>query len=108
MIRYAVAILLLALTVPASAEDMNDANSILPGCKGTLGTQMWEQGRCAGFIEGLRYGVGGRDFCPPKEATRGQSVAVVIKYVEARPQRMREDFGKLAIEALTAAWPCKP
>ena len=53
-------------------------------------------------------GVGGRGFCPPKEATRGQSVAVVIKYVEARPQRMREDFGKLAIEALTAAWPCKP
>jgi hypothetical protein len=35
MIRYAVAILLLALTMPASAEDMNDANSILPGCKGT-------------------------------------------------------------------------
>jgi len=48
MIRYAVAILL-ALTMPASAEDMNSANSILPGCKGSLGTQMWEQGRCAGF-----------------------------------------------------------
>jgi hypothetical protein len=58
MTKFAVAILLLALTMPASAEDMNDANSILSGCKGTLGTQMWEQGRCAGFIEGLRYGVG--------------------------------------------------
>ena len=54
MRKLAVAILL-ALTMPASAEDMNDANSILPGCKGTRGTQMWEQGRCAGFIEGLRY-----------------------------------------------------
>jgi hypothetical protein len=74
MIRYAVAILL-ALTMPASAEDMNDANSILPGCKGTLGTQMWEQGRCAGFIEGLRYGVGGRDFCPPNGVTTVQSGA---------------------------------
>jgi hypothetical protein len=34
-------------------------------------------------------------------------VAVVVKYIEARPQRMDEDFGQLAIEALTAAWPCK-
>ena len=107
MTKFAVAILLLALTMPASAEDMNDANSILPGCKGTLGTQMWEQGRCAGFIEGLSYGVGGRDFCPPNEVTARQAVAVVIKYIEARPQRMHEDFGKLAYEALTAAWPCK-
>jgi Rap1a immunity proteins len=103
---FAVAILC-ALTMPASAEDMNDANSILPGCKGTLGTQMWEQGRCAGFIEGLRYGVGGRDFCPLNGVTTVQSVAVVVKYIEARPQRMHEDFGKLAIEALKAAWPCK-
>jgi len=107
MTKFAVAILLLALTMPASAEDMNDANSILPGCKGTRGTQMWEQGRCAGFIEGLRYGLGGRDFCPPNGVTTVQSVAVVVKYIEARPQRMHEPFGKLAFEALTAAWPCK-
>jgi Rap1a immunity proteins len=104
--RYAVAILL-ALTMPASAEDMNSANYILPGCKGTLGTQMWEQERCAGFIEGLRYGVGGRDFCPPNGVTTVQLVAVVIKYIEARPQRMQENFGRLAVAAMQAAWPCK-
>jgi hypothetical protein len=34
-------------------------------------------------------------------------VAVVIKYIEARPERMHERFGDLALEALTAAWPCK-
>jgi Rap1a immunity proteins len=34
-------------------------------------------------------------------------MAVVIKYIEARPERMHEQFGKLALEALTAAWPCK-
>jgi Rap1a immunity proteins len=39
--------------------------------------------------------------------TTVQSVAVVVKYIEARPQRMHEPFGKLALEALTAAWPCK-
>ena len=107
MTKFAVAILLVALTMPASAEDINSANYILPGCKGSLGTQMWEQGRCAGFIEGLGYGVGGRDFCLPKGVTTVQSVAVVIRYIEARPQRMHQHFGKLATEALTAAWPCK-
>jgi Ssp1 endopeptidase immunity protein Rap1a len=106
MTKFAV-VILLALTMPVSAEDMSDANSILPGCKGTLGTQMWEQGRCAGFIDGLVYGVRGKDLCLPNEVTRRQAVAVVIKYIEARPQRMHEPFGKLANEALTAAWPCK-
>jgi Rap1a immunity proteins len=61
----------------------------------------------AGFIEGLGYGVGGKDFCLPKGVTTGQSMAVVVKYIEARPQRMNESFGKLAREALIAAWPCK-
>ena len=39
--------------------------------------------------------------------TFGQSVAVVVKYIQERPERMHEDFGKLALEALIAAWPCK-
>ena len=34
-------------------------------------------------------------------------ISVVIKYIEARPERMHEQFGDLAIEALMAAWPCK-
>jgi Rap1a immunity proteins len=39
--------------------------------------------------------------------TTVQSVAVVIKYIEARPQRMQENFGRLAVAAMQAAWPCK-
>jgi hypothetical protein len=108
--RYAVAILL-ALTMPASAE--TTADQMLPGCKGLLnnsmtsGVSVYHQGRCAGFIVGLMYGVWGRDFCRPNEATISQSVAVVVKYIEARPERMHEDFVPLANEALTAAWPCE-
>jgi hypothetical protein len=63
--RYAVAILLLALTLAAKAEDMNSANFYLPGCKGT--PDAWRRGLCAGFVEGLAYRMGGEDFCPPKE-----------------------------------------
>jgi hypothetical protein len=34
MTKFAVAILLLALMMPASAEDTDSANYFLPGCKG--------------------------------------------------------------------------
>jgi hypothetical protein len=111
MTKLAVAILL-ALTMPASAEDLNSANYYLPGCKGWLDrekkvpgpVEALKEGLCAGFIEGLTY-IG--TFCVPSGVTSGQVVAVVVKYIEARPERMHEQFGKLAIEALRAAWPCK-
>src|SRR5689334_12168091 len=112
--RYAVAILL-ALTMPASAQETSvqrSANEMLSGCKGFLddnmtGVSMFNRGRCVGFVAGLVYRVGGEDFCLPKGVTTGQAVAVVVKYIEARPERMHESFGALALEALTAAWPCK-
>jgi hypothetical protein len=114
--RYTVAILL-ALTTPASAADMTSANFYLPGCKGWLDRENWmkllapdealTQGLCAGLVVGLGLGAGGNRFCQPKGVTNSQAVAVVVKYIEARPERMHEPFGDLAIEALTAAWPCK-
>jgi hypothetical protein len=110
MTKFVVAILLV-LTMPASAQDINSANFYLPGCKGILDpredTPMWKKGHCAGFVAGLGYAVRGKDFCPPDGVTTAQAVAVVVKYIEARPERMHEEFGDLALEALTAAWPCK-
>ena len=113
MTKFAIAILLLALTTPVSAQDTTTANQMLPGCKGLLdnsmtsGVSVYQQGRCGGYVAGLVYGEGEQEFCSPKGVSIGQAVAIVIKYIEARPERMHEDFGKLAIEALTAAWPCK-
>ena len=110
--RYAVAILL-ALTMPAGAQDTTTANQMLPGCKGLLdhsmtsGVSVYHQGRCGGYVAGLVYGVGGQEFCSPEGVTIDQAVAVVVKYIEARPERMHEHFGKLAQEAMMAAWPCK-
>jgi hypothetical protein len=36
-----------------------------------------------------------------------QGTQVIIAYIEARPQRMHEDFRVLAVEAMQKAWPCK-
>ena len=66
-----------------------------------------EMGRCIGMIEGVallaNYGV----FCPPAGAIIKQRIQVIIAYIEARPQRMHEDFRVLAVEAMQKAWPCK-
>jgi hypothetical protein len=113
-VLYAVAILLLALTMPARAEDTKSANYVLWGCKALLAGgeptvgEAWSRGHCVGFIAGLVYGTGGGTLvCQPEGVTIGQALAVVIKYIEARPQRMHEPFGVLAVEAMREAWPCK-
>ena len=107
MTKLVVAILLLALTMPASAEDIYSANHFLPDCKAFPEKATWKQARCIGLIEGLMYRGEGEDFCSPRGVTFRQAAAVVVKYIEARPERMHERFGKLAFEALIAAWPCK-
>jgi Rap1a immunity proteins len=102
--------ILLALTVPVSAQ--SSANDMLSGCKGLIGDktpplrEALRQGRCAGYVAGLVY-ARSVFLCVPESATPEQGVRVVIRYIEARPERMHEPFGKLALEALEEAWPCK-
>ena len=45
--------------------------------------------------------------CVPSNVQKGLVVQVIVRYIEARPQRMNGEFGPLAIEALRDAWPCK-
>jgi len=39
--------------------------------------------------------------------TRGQTVQVVMAYIDSRPARLHESFYALALEALRNAWPCR-
>jgi Rap1a immunity proteins len=45
--------------------------------------------------------------CVDPKVTLGQQVRVVAKYIDARPNRLHEDFRDLAWEALKDAYPCK-
>jgi hypothetical protein len=114
MTKYAVAILL-ALTMPANAQTnpRSTANEMLSGCKGFIGDktppslkEALGQGRCGGFVAALVYARSVFS-CVPEGATQEQGARIVVKYIEARPKRMDEPFGKLAVEALEEAWPCK-
>ncbi len=64
-------------------------------------------GRCIGLMQGLGFASRLLGACPPDEVTVAQRARVAVTYVEARPDRMHEDFRALAVEAMREAWPCK-
>jgi hypothetical protein len=120
------AVLALTVTAAQAEEDKSSANYMLPLCRSTA--------LCHGIVQGMLY-MGSLGWvawiarkAPPKDpqelfllkrlcitppdipldrVTINQAVRVVIAYIEARPDRMYEDFTDLALEALQAAWPCK-
>jgi hypothetical protein len=91
-----------------SAFAETSANTIMPGCRAFLtqsNRELWGSPFCAGVIVGLRAVP---DIsCEPDSVTTGQVVRVLVQYIDARPARMHEDFRKLALEAMKAAWPCQ-
>jgi hypothetical protein len=106
--------MLMALTVgAATAQDPFSANWMFPGCKEDIsgGTrEAYKQGLCSGIVGAMIFVLpavrGGCAKIPPG-VTIQQGVRVVVAYIEARPNRMHEDFKVLALEALRAAWPCE-
>jgi hypothetical protein len=102
---------LMALSVTAArAAERDSANYWLPHCKNIIAASVpatsdfYSIGECRGIIEGIAFAS-----CAdiPDAVTAGQMVRVVVRYIEARPQRMHQFFVVLAREALIDAWPCK-
>ena len=93
----------------AFAEDISTANSLMAGCRAFLlspipSELLTDAGYCAGEVHGLGYATLG--ICIPAAVTNQRAVRVVVKYVDAKPARLREPFTKLAVGALRAAFPC--
>jgi hypothetical protein len=111
------ALMVLAITTAGAAEDPRfSANYLFPDCKAFAeeppGSPLnFRMGRCAGIIEGLVYlrdNSSALGFCVafPATVSLSQAARVVVRYIEARPQRMHESFARLAMEALHDGWPC--
>jgi Rap1a immunity proteins len=134
--RVIICAMLMTLTVTAArAEDyLGSASFVLPGCKRLIVSAAGGNvSPAAALTEGICWGIveatgnmldlakevqarspSGRPgelkmACAdiPRAVTIGQRVQVVIGYVEAHPNRMRENFHVLATEALMTAWPCR-
>jgi Rap1a immunity proteins len=94
------------------------ANAIFRGCKAFVegratDAQLYGLGNfCAGIVIGLASV--GQDLsrpewqsCAPATTNAQQLARVVVDFIEAHPERMREDFRRLPLEAFHDAWPCK-
>ena len=107
------AMLVLAVTMAgAQDDDINSADFMLPHCRALVARESSNyvfQGVCVGTIDSLQYVrplMGCADI--PNGVTADQALNVVIRYIEARPERRHELFKALVIEAMFNAWPCKP
>jgi hypothetical protein len=103
-------VLLLLAAVPAHAQnDGGSVNWLLPGCRSavrqTSGVEDYRAGICSGIVRGISFA--SPNVCPPQTSNVGQMLAVVMRYVEQRPDRWHEDFMRVASEVLVTTWPCR-
>ena len=90
-------------------EDVFSANAAMPGCREAENynsPNIYKRGLCMGVISTL-LDLDDPTICLPSGVTNFQAVRVVVKYIDARPATLHENFKALAGEALRAAWPCK-
>jgi hypothetical protein len=101
--------LLLTFCQAASADsNSKSANNVMQGCRSIVSNSnkdFFLQGVCAGTIDTAAIFVKG--ICLPEHAIVDQMIRVVVKYIDARPERQHELFADLAAEALRTAWPCR-
>ena len=114
--RYTVAaaVFLSASAASAVEDAILSADQMLPACRAFIADNapsdidgVFQAGCCIGLMQGLGYPSRLFGVCPPDEVTVAQRARVAVTYVEARPERMHEDFRVLAVEAMQKAWPCK-
>jgi hypothetical protein len=108
------------MTAGAAEIDTESANYVLPGCKALLaiteGREMLDAssalgaGYCMGVLKTLPEIYFWRDKCSiqfPGIFSVQQMTLIVVRYIEAHPERMNIPFLILAEDALRDAWPCR-
>ena len=114
--RYAVAAaVFLSASAASAVEDATlSADRMLPACAAFIAERapreidgVFQAGRCIGLMQGLGFASRLLNVCPPDEVTEALRARVAVTYVKAHPERMKEDFRVLAVEAMKKTWPCK-
>jgi Rap1a immunity proteins len=117
------AMLGLVMSLSSASAETASVNHVLPACKLFLSVMdrqgkvkqgdvvhLMDAGECLGAVYAmLNLSTALTEplkFCPPNDAEAEQAVRAIVAYIEKRPERTREDFMTLALEALRATWPC--
>jgi Rap1a immunity proteins len=106
----------MGLVVGTSAlaqEDKDSANYMLRYCRAAVNNEALTrpadaaiEGMCVGIIDAIGFMMSEfppqekeKSSCPPSKVKLEQIVRAVVRYIEARPERMQENFKILVIEA---------
>lgn len=94
---------------PAAETRSLSAEFFLPGCKEFVtGRSSFFAGRCVGAIEVLdAVNADNKTYCPPEGTHNHERARVVVDFIDAHPERRKEDFRQIAGEAMAKAWPCE-
>lgn len=68
----------------------------------------FRSGTYAGYVAGVYDSTVDFLFCPPNTTTLGQAQDIVGKYLRENPARLHFSGARLAVEALSLAYPCDP
>jgi len=108
-------VLFMQVTTAAAAFLDKSANYYLSGCRSLLNEDTngdaAKQGMCAGVMFALldlapHIDIAAGRSCPPRGVTAKQMLAVILRWLDQRPERWNENFVALASFALHDAWPC--
>ncbi len=99
----------LLLTGGSRADDaIESCQYLAQACADEVGT--FQEGYCIGFVSGVAASYtpmpGGRNFCAPRTATRGQLEAVAAKWLKANPEKWHLAPWRCVVDALADAFPC--
>jgi len=112
--------LMVGISALAQEPDRYSADYMLRYCRAAVSNEALTrpadatmEGMCVGIIDAIGFMMSEfppqekeKSSCPPSKVTLEQTVRAVITYIEARPERMHENFKTLVIEAIHDAWPC--
>jgi hypothetical protein len=91
------AILAALLSNPVQAQD---GNYLKKTCKAG------PTGYCLGFVSGV-YVATAEPFCNPPSIKSNELVGVVTRYLNAHPEKLHMEAGRLVVDAFTEAFPCE-
>ena len=109
LIVFVAALTIAGATSARSQQEIDSAGYALTGCRllsSDTMERMFEQSRCADKIKMIFRHKNSAQNCTPRRSNIKENAALVVRYIELRPDRWHEKFTILAEEAITEDWPC--
>jgi Rap1a immunity proteins len=109
-VGIAAMMLVAAVTSPA-AEEVSYENSgawLLQRCESSTRAG-WEVGYCLGYTNAasdVLTRIPESGYCPPPGLTNTQIMRVVVKSLQAHPEKLHLNVAALTLDAIMAAFPC--